>query len=164
MLSENLKEIRKKNSISLRKLSSISGVSKTTISDIENNKINPSIETTKKLAEALKIPIKQLIDEPTDNLSDIIKSKENIEIKETLSNLLYYAGFHLLYKVFPRNDEESHDEVLMGLINNNIPVYEIYKDGVFITNLYHKDVEALLSNIKNLIEFEIFKASKKEGE
>lgn len=61
MLSHNLKIIRNQRKISLRKLSDASGVSKTTLCDIEGDKVNPSLETVYKIAKALEIEVGELI-------------------------------------------------------------------------------------------------------
>ncbi len=50
-----LYEIRKEKGISLRRLEELSGVSKTTINDIENNNYNPTVLTICLLADAMDI-------------------------------------------------------------------------------------------------------------
>lgn len=47
-------EKRVKKGYSVRELSEISGISKSTISRIENNKVSPTIETVETLADALE--------------------------------------------------------------------------------------------------------------
>lgn len=61
MLQCNLKYWREKRNLSQRKLEKVSGVSQTEISDIENFKKNPTIDTLAKLAEALNVCPKSLI-------------------------------------------------------------------------------------------------------
>jgi len=59
-----LKKIRKNHNITLEDLSKKSGLSKTYINQIENNKhTNPSISTLKKIADAMNVPIMAIIDE-----------------------------------------------------------------------------------------------------
>jgi len=61
MLGTNLKKLRTAKKVSLRALANLSGVSKTTISEIENNVMsNPTLDTLEKLAEALEVSIDHL--------------------------------------------------------------------------------------------------------
>jgi len=61
-------EIRTANRISLRQLSDLSGVGKTTINDIENGKKSPTLDTLCKIAQALKVDVKTLFDCCNDDL------------------------------------------------------------------------------------------------
>lgn len=69
-----LKEYRKKNGFTLKKLSDISGVSLTFISDIENGRKKPSTKKAKRLADALNINVKLLLD---DKIVEIIDEVQN---------------------------------------------------------------------------------------
>ncbi len=53
-------EIRTEQQLSSRQLAKLSGVSKTTINDIENHRHSPTIYTLCLLAEALQIPPEKL--------------------------------------------------------------------------------------------------------
>lgn len=91
MIGEKLKELRNLNNISLRSLSEKSGISKSTLSDIENNKTNPTTNTLKKIAGAFNIDVEDLFKaEPiTDN--DLEKWDKNSEqVKEEVE--LYETG------------------------------------------------------------------------
>lgn len=55
MLKIRLKEMRIEKKLTQKKLARISGVGKTTISDIENNVESPTLDTVFKLADALKV-------------------------------------------------------------------------------------------------------------
>lgn len=74
-ISKKLKQMRKENNLTLKELSNKSGVSISFISDIENGRRNPSIETLKVLASALDTsageflkeePIKETINKNKD--------------------------------------------------------------------------------------------------
>ena len=57
----NIKKIRKNKGISLTKLHNLSGVSKSYLSNLENNKtFNPTMFILKKISEALQVDIKDL--------------------------------------------------------------------------------------------------------
>lgn len=55
-----LKTIREQKGLSLRQLEDLSGVSKTQLNDIENEKCNPELNTMCKIAKALQIEVTEL--------------------------------------------------------------------------------------------------------
>lgn len=57
----NLKKLRLQKGLSQRKLADKANISQSMLSDIENNKVNPTIITLQKLAKALDIDIAELI-------------------------------------------------------------------------------------------------------
>lgn len=59
-MTYRLWELRTAKGYSLRTLEELSGVSKTEINDIENGKINPTIETLQLLAAALEVELSDL--------------------------------------------------------------------------------------------------------
>lgn len=62
MLGENIKKIRKNKKLSLRALSEKSGISKTTINEIENGIVtNPTLVTIDKIAKALDTTYEDLL-------------------------------------------------------------------------------------------------------
>lgn len=63
---ENIRNIRKSLNYTLVQVSDITGLSKSTISDIENCKSNPSTTTLKKLADAFNVPVSTLLGEMPD--------------------------------------------------------------------------------------------------
>ena len=67
-ISKKLKLMRKENNLTLKELSTKSGISISFISDIENGRRNPSIEKLKILAHALDIPAREFLKEETDYL------------------------------------------------------------------------------------------------
>lgn len=60
MIVFHIKEIRIKKNISQKQLAEMSGVSKSYISELENNTYCPSILVMCKLADALKVDINKL--------------------------------------------------------------------------------------------------------
>ena len=59
-----LGEIMYKKNISVRQLSLMTGISKSTISNITNETYSPTMENMEKLAKALKIRISDLYESP----------------------------------------------------------------------------------------------------
>lgn len=99
MLAENLKQIRKTKNLSLRALSEKSGISKTTICDLERGILrNPTIETIEKLAKALETDsntLRGIVSEA--KLDDYFKK---LEITERYSEVM-----ERLFKVNYTEDE-----------------------------------------------------------
>ena len=62
MIGENIKKIRKKKNISQDRLSKLADITHTTLAKIEAGiNINPTIKTLKKIADALKVGVDDLI-------------------------------------------------------------------------------------------------------
>lgn len=61
-MTYNLWQIRTAKGYSLRELEELSGVSKTTINNIENGKANPTIENLRLLAAALEVELFDLLE------------------------------------------------------------------------------------------------------
>lgn len=59
-----LGEIMYKNNISVRQLSIMTGISKSTINNIANGVYSPTMDNMEKLAKALKIRISDLYESP----------------------------------------------------------------------------------------------------
>jgi transcriptional regulator with XRE-family HTH domain len=66
-LSAKLRELRTKNNLTLKELSAKSGISVSFISDIENGRRNPSIETLKTLADALGVSADEFLKDSSNN-------------------------------------------------------------------------------------------------
>lgn len=95
MLSDSIKRLRETKKISLRTLAISSGVSKTTISEIENGVVvNPTLETIKKIAHGLGVSENTLLendsqDSQTDEMELKIQSiKKEIEPYSNLIKLI----------------------------------------------------------------------------
>lgn len=88
MFGEKIKQLREEKRFSVRKLAKLAGLSKTTISDIENNhNPNPTRETIEKLANALEVPAGLLLEEES-SLQDISEEVyKKAEFKGYLNDL-----------------------------------------------------------------------------
>ena len=60
-IGDNIKRIRLGREMSQLRLSELSGVPQTTISNIEKNKVIPSIEKVVRIAKALNVPLEELL-------------------------------------------------------------------------------------------------------
>ena len=85
-IGEKLKKTRNKRKLSLRELGEMTGLSASFISQVEQEKASPSIETLKKIANFLGVKVSYLIEEETEN-SDLVKQKERQYVESIDSNI-----------------------------------------------------------------------------
>lgn len=84
----NLKTVREDRQLGLNGLSRISGVSKSTISEIENNKIkNPSLDTIKSLMKALNVSFDELFPDSEDNSKNNKIDLSNVSTDDLLEEI-----------------------------------------------------------------------------
>lgn len=90
---ENIRKLRIKKALTLQALSRLSGISKSMLSEIENNKKNPSIELVLRIADALGVNISNLVDlqEKPSEPAILIKASD----QQTLSDPV--TGTKLLF-------------------------------------------------------------------
>ena len=89
-IGENLKNIRKSMGLSLDAVSSMTGVSKTMLSQIERSESVPTLATVSKIANGLKIRFDNLLTSPQSLYCDI-KYIENISpVVDNDGKILFY--------------------------------------------------------------------------
>lgn len=59
-------EVRVKKKLTLSQLSQLTGIAKSTLSDIENNRVDPKISQLDKIAIALAVPVEELYESVLD--------------------------------------------------------------------------------------------------
>ena len=64
MLKTRIKEIRQSKGMSLRMLADISGTSKESIINLETGRTDPKLSPLLAVADALRVPLAELFDEP----------------------------------------------------------------------------------------------------
>ncbi|GAA0115973.1 helix-turn-helix domain-containing protein [Clostridium senegalense] len=79
-IGKNLKFIRKEQNLTIRDLVQLSDVGKSTISDIENDNVNPTTATLEKLAKALNVSVNDFFHSSIDEKN---KVKSNTEVELT---------------------------------------------------------------------------------
>lgn len=62
MASIHLWEIRHKRGITLKELEKLTGLGKTTLNNIENEKVSPTVNEVEMICEALEITFKELME------------------------------------------------------------------------------------------------------
>lgn len=75
-IGEKIKNLRKQKNMSLRELAQITGLSKTTLGDLEKDLKNPSLETIEKIAGAFNMTPADLLME-TDSTEELMESAKN---------------------------------------------------------------------------------------
>lgn len=95
-VSNKLRNLRNENNLTLKELSAKSGISVSFISDIENRRRNPSIETLKTLADALSVSVNDFFDDTNE------VTKKDINIPQEYSDK---------YKVTSRDKKQYEEEM-----------------------------------------------------
>lgn len=72
-LGENIRNIRKSKGISILKLRELTGLSKSTISELENDKSSPTAETLQKIADALDVYVSDFFKD--ENETELIREE-----------------------------------------------------------------------------------------
>src|SRR5689334_18666451 len=63
-LAANVRRLRIARHLSLSELARATGIGKATLSSIENGRANPTVGTLAAIAEALRVPVAELLEEP----------------------------------------------------------------------------------------------------
>ncbi len=128
IIAVNLKKLRTERNLSLGALASISGISKTMLSDIEKGNSNPTINTVWKIANGLKVPYTKLID-GVDDETTIVQRKETI--KQTSENNAYRV--YCYYTTTPtRNFELFYCELDAKASNSSIGHSEKSQEYIYV--------------------------------
>lgn len=91
-LGTTIRDIRKAKGYSIMKLKELTGLSKSTISEIENDKSSPTTATLEKIAKALDISINELFE---DNDAELQKAEDKIS-EYTDENKMFFSKFEKL--------------------------------------------------------------------
>ncbi|WED27640.1 XRE family transcriptional regulator [Vibrio sp. DW001] len=106
-LGEKLKSTRNKMGLSLSEVSSMTGVSKTMLSQIERAESMPTIAIVWKIANGMKIKLDTLLDN-SSKLYDVKSIDDKMSIKDDDGRMIIYSifpfspmsGFEVFYGVF----------------------------------------------------------------
>lgn len=89
MLGEKIRHYRNKLNITGKELAKRVEVSPSLISQIEQNSANPSIDTLRKIAFALEIPIVLLFDESDNSNEFVLHKQQRKKLQVPESNIVY---------------------------------------------------------------------------
>jgi transcriptional regulator with XRE-family HTH domain len=76
VLAANLRRLRIARHLSLSELARATGMGKATLSGIENGRANPTVETLAALADALRVPVGELLEEPPLGEMHVVRAAE----------------------------------------------------------------------------------------
>ncbi|AWB10285.1 transcriptional regulator, XRE family with cupin sensor [Thermodesulfobium acidiphilum] len=107
IIANNLKKIREKRKLSLDKLSEITGVSKSLLSQIERAESNPTVTTLKKITTGLKISFTALLESPKPNV-DVVRFNNITPIIED-------GGKYRVYPIFPFDENRRFEIYIVEL-------------------------------------------------
>lgn len=96
IVAQNLKRLREEKKLSLEKVSELSGVSKTMLSQIERGESSPTISTVWKIATGLKTSFTELVDKPVPDT--VILRKEDV------GPMAEDGGRYRVYPFYPYED------------------------------------------------------------
>lgn len=110
MLGEKIKQIRLGKGMTIKDVTEKANITRSLLSQIENNKANPSINSLMAIAQAMGTPIASFFDDDDQHISPVVKAKER-KILKTESGVTYHlltpeVGTHrieFLYNVFDEN-------------------------------------------------------------
>lgn len=77
-IGEKVRKIRKEKGLSIMDLKEKTGLSKSTISDLENNKSSPTIDTLQKIADALGVDVRDFFEDNTEKQSANITNIDDL--------------------------------------------------------------------------------------
>jgi transcriptional regulator with XRE-family HTH domain len=105
VIGTNLKNLRKERQLSLESLSQLTGVSISTLGEIERGVTNPTITNLWKIADGLKISLTELIREDSPSISIVYHGGADVNVDG--DGLKIYS----LYKFDPRKKFEIYYKV-----------------------------------------------------
>ena len=108
-IGAKIQSYRKDLGISLRELSASTGISASMLSQIENNAVNPSINTMKAIAEQLNIPLYKFFQEDEEERT------ERLIVRSGHYSLLGKEGYEVAYKLLTPDVSGAIEFVLMEI-------------------------------------------------
>ena len=107
---EKLRAVRNRKGLTLKQVARDAGISDSLVSQIENNKVSPSIDTLMAIADVLEIDFEYLF-------SDLKKSKSVSVIRKTERSTRTLTGvkYHQLTSITDSSEEYAIEAVLLEL-------------------------------------------------
>ncbi|MDD4083665.1 MAG: XRE family transcriptional regulator [Sphaerochaetaceae bacterium] len=172
MIGRNIQKLRSKRNLTLNVLSEKSGVSKAMLSQIESNKVNPTIATVWKIAKGLDTDLQNLLETnseekrtfsvnpTTTETAAKLETMENGVLIKVLSPLNMVEDLEIYLLTFPPHStlpSEPHfpnTKEFLTVVKGQISVkagenHADLKKNDFI--IYHSDIEHTISNNSNQI-------------
>lgn len=90
-IGEKIQKYRQARGVSLRELAEMSGLTASMLSQLENNSVNPSINTLRTLSEVLEFPLYTLFQEDASLEEQLIVRKGNYQVMGRLGKEVTYS-------------------------------------------------------------------------
>ncbi len=97
-----LAKLRKKKRLTIEKLASRSGISYSTIADIERNKVTPNLETLNKIATAMELRTSDLLSMVEGNQTEIFKRGEYVRVSGFNMEVFTMPSMRFIYATSPQ--------------------------------------------------------------
>jgi transcriptional regulator with XRE-family HTH domain len=118
-IGRNITSIRKQKNMSLDELSKRSGVSKSMLSQIEQEKTNPTVITVWKIARSLDMPISELMESNDDFPIEVIRKddapviySDDRSVKFRINSPVHMTDnlelYHITFKPLGKNKSNPH--------------------------------------------------------
>ncbi len=88
-VAKRIRTLRNQKDLSLRKVADACGISASLLSQIETGRVDPSLNTLRKIAQALDVPLFQLVLEELGRASGLVKKKQRRMVVFPMSGLQY---------------------------------------------------------------------------
>lgn len=123
MIGDKIKELRLRNGLTQKLLGEKCGIAEPTIRKYELGKLNPKVETVKKIADALNVPVSEIMDwsrfdERYPNLANEVKLIESVENE-------YGEGSGELLDLFSKLNSKGKEKAIDSL--SDLTMIDIYK-------------------------------------
>lgn len=128
VIASNLKRLRQERNLSLGQLAELSGVSKVMLGQIEKGDSNPTINMLWKIANGLKVPYTQLIDEP-ESEAELLPKERRTEQNDAEGQYRIFTYFSSTPR---RNFELFLIELDPGAEHGSVPHSEKSQEYVLI--------------------------------
>lgn len=149
-LGERIRTLRREKGYSILKLKELTGLSKSTISEIENNKSSPTAKTLETIAKALNVSIFELFDEVNNTkVSNFLHAGEAIKFYRNNNKLSQNDLCKLMNIPISRLNQIENGEVDLEdkEIDSLCKIFNLDKDSLFANTVLDYSVKSL--NTKN---------------
>lgn len=90
MLGDSIRKIRTEKRLTIKEVAEKANVTSSLLSQIENNKANPSINSLMAIAKVLNVPIGSFFDEESDPTFDPVVKADQRKVLRTRSGVIFY--------------------------------------------------------------------------
>ncbi len=92
-LGDTIRRIRKEKNMTIKEVAEKAGITKSLISQVENDKANPSVNTLKAIAKSFNVPIAAFFNDEAERNSLVVKRDER-KVLKTQSGYTFYLLTH----------------------------------------------------------------------